>query len=62
MTCGGPEAEHDAWVRTARIPEGDRSVFEDEVIAVVPQILATVDQPNLPNLAGIELQVPSSPS
>jgi hypothetical protein len=52
---GSPEAEHDLWVRTARIPDGDRSVFEDEVISVVIQTLATVDQINLANLAGVEL-------
>jgi len=54
---GSPEVEHDAWVRTARVPDGDRSVYEDEVISVVLQLLSTVDQVNLPNLAGVELLV-----
>ncbi len=51
---GSPEAEHDTWVRTARIPEGDRSVYEDEVISVVLMALACCDQLNLPNLIGVE--------
>jgi hypothetical protein len=50
-----PEFEHDAWVRTATIPDADRSVYEDEVISVVFQTLACVDQLNLPNIAGVEL-------
>ena len=49
--------EHDQWVRTAKVPDSDRSVFEDEVIAVCLQTLASVDQLNLPNLAGVELMI-----
>ncbi len=52
---GSPEVERDAWVRTARVPDGDRSVFEDEVTSVVLQLLSTCDQLNLPNLVGVEL-------
>lgn len=30
------EVEHDQWVRTARVPDSDRSLYEDEVIFFVP--------------------------
>mmetsp|Transcript_150499 Transcript_150499/g.481750 ORF Transcript_150499/g.481750 Transcript_150499/m.481750 type:complete len:88 (+) Transcript_150499:1-264(+) len=43
------------WRRTSRIPDGDRAVYEDEVICRALQFLATVDQVNLPNLVGAEL-------
>ena len=54
---GSPEIEHDQWVRMAKLPDSDRSVFEDVVIAVCLQTLASVDQLNLPNLAGVELMI-----
>ncbi len=49
---GSPEIEHVMRVRTARIPDGDRSVFEYEMISVLLHVLASVDQLNLPNCLG----------
>ena len=47
------DSEH--WIRTEDIPKSDRSLFELEVLDKVLEALATVDQPNLPNLKGAEL-------
>jgi len=52
---GSPEMSNLEWRRTSRIPDGDRAVYEDEVICLALQFLATVDQVNLPNLVGAEL-------
>ena len=50
-----PVTHHANWVRTARIPDGDRSVHEHEVLARVLDSMVTVDQLNAPALQSAEL-------
>lgn len=48
-------AQHHVWVSGSRIPEGDRSLFEDEVLARVIDAAITYDCLNISNLACMEL-------
>ena len=48
-------ADHDLWVANSGIAPGDRSVYEDQVLAKALQLGATVDGLNLKNLAMAEL-------
>lgn len=48
-------AQHHQWVSGSRIPEGDRSVYEDEVLARVLDAAVTYDALNISNLACMEL-------
>lgn len=50
-------AQHHVWVGSSRIPENDRSVFEDEVLARVLDAAVTYDCLNISNLASMELVV-----
>ncbi|CAE8609421.1 unnamed protein product [Polarella glacialis] len=50
-----PAMSHEYWVRNSRIPEGDRSVYEHEVIMRVLEAMITVDQLNVPCLQSAEL-------
>ena len=46
---------HESWVRGGKIPEGDRSVYEHEVICRVLESMLTVDQLNIGSLQSAEL-------
>ena len=48
-------AQHHQWVSGSRIPEGDRSVYEDEVLARILDAAVTYDALNIANLACMEL-------
>lgn len=48
-------AQHHLWIGASRIPEGDRSVYEDEVLARVLDLAVTYDSLNIGNLACMEL-------
>ena len=50
-----PVTHHANWVRTARIPDGDRAVHEHEVLARILDAMVTVDQLNAPALQSAEL-------
>eukprot|EP00959_Pyramimonas_sp_CCMP1952_P461245 9481264-Pyramimonas_sp.AAC.1 len=50
-----PNAHHERWVRSSRIPEGDRSVYEHQVLCRILDAAATYDQFNLPALKWAEL-------
>ena len=52
-----PITHHSNWVRSARIPDGDRSVHEHEVLTHVLESMVTVDQLNAPALQSAELVV-----
>jgi hypothetical protein len=51
----GPRAQHTMWVRGAKIPDGDRAIFEDEVLASMMEMAVTYDGLNIANLASFEL-------
>ena len=46
---------HESWVRGAKIPDGDRSVHEHEMICRVMESMLTVDQLNIGALQSAEL-------
>ena len=48
-------SHHEQWVARSRIPEGDRSVREHEVLYRMVDAFATRDQVNVPGLLGCEL-------
>lgn len=50
-------AQHLAWVQQARIPEGSRAIFEDEVLAQMLDVAVSFDCLNVANLASFELLV-----
>ncbi|CAE8610344.1 unnamed protein product, partial [Polarella glacialis] len=50
-----PAMSHEYWVRNSKIPEGDRSVYEHEMIMRVLDSMITVDQLNVPCLQSAEL-------
>ena len=50
-------AQHHMWVAAARIPEGDRSVFEDETLARILDTAITYDSLDVSNLCCMELVV-----
>ena len=52
---GGAEGNHLEWVRSGSVGEGDRAVYEDEVLCKVLQFMVTIDQVNVPNLVSAEL-------
>ena len=45
---------HEAWLRASRVPQGDRSTYEHEVLSRVLDAAATQDQLNLPALVSME--------
>ncbi|CAE8609395.1 unnamed protein product, partial [Polarella glacialis] len=54
---GSPSQHHDRWVRTSKVSEGDRSVYEHEVLRRVLESLVVKDQLNIPSLQGVEILV-----
>ena len=50
-------AQHLAWVQQSKIPEGDRAVYEDEVLSKVVDTAIRYDGLNVVNLACFELIV-----
>lgn len=50
-------AQHLAWVQQARIPEGSRAIYEDEVLAQILDVAVSFDCLNVANLASFELLV-----
>ena len=50
-------AQHLAWVQQTRIPDGDRAVYEDEVLSKVVDTAIRYDGLNIVNLASFELIV-----
>eukprot|EP00973_Karenia_brevis_P090583 12403313-Karenia_brevis.AAC.1 len=50
-----PVTHHERWVRTSGVPQGDRSVYEHEVITRVLESMLQVDQLNVPALQSAEL-------
>eukprot|EP00435_Cladocopium_sp_Y103_P068559 s1270_g31.t1 len=48
-------AQHHMWINSSRIPDGDRSVYEDEVLARILDTAVTYDALNVANLASMEL-------
>lgn len=56
LTNGGdPRQHHEWWLRAARVPEGDRSAYDMEVLTTVLFCMATIDQLNVPALTSGEL-------
>ena len=49
--------QHLAWVQQARIPEGDRSIYEDELLSRVIDTAVKYDCLNIVNLASFEMIV-----
>ena len=49
--------QHLAWVQQARIPEGDRSIYEDELLSRVIDTAIKYDCLNIVNLASFEMIV-----
>ena len=48
MQNGGDPAQHfEWWLRTAKVPDGDRSVYEMEVLCAALSAMSTVDQLNI---------------
>jgi hypothetical protein len=50
-----PSTFHEFWIRSAKIPEGDRSVFEHECLSRILEAFVAVDQINFPATQGGEL-------
>ena len=50
-----PTSRHEQWQRAARISEGDRSVYEHEVLSRALEAMIVVDQLNPPALQSAEL-------
>ena len=48
-------AQHHMWIGASKIAEGDRSCYEDEVLARVLDLAVTYDSLNIANLACMEL-------
>ncbi|CAJ1449221.1 unnamed protein product [Effrenium voratum] len=48
-------AQHHMWLGASRIPDGDRSVYEDEVLARALDLAVTYDSLNVASLACMEL-------
>jgi hypothetical protein len=49
--------QHLAWVQQSRIPEGDRAIFEDEVLSRIIDTAIKYDALNVCNLACMEMLV-----
>ena len=47
--------QHLAWVQQARIPEGDRAIYEDELLSRVIDMAVKYDCLNIVNLASFEM-------
>ena len=47
--------QHLAWVQQAKIPEGDRAIYEDEVLSKVVDMAVKFDGLNIVNLACFEM-------
>ena len=50
-------AQHLAWVQQSKIPEGDRAIYEDEVLSKVIDSAIRYDGLNIINLSSFELIV-----
>eukprot|EP00439_Symbiodinium_sp_Y106_P059155 s3068_g8.t1 len=50
-------AQHLSWVQQSRIPEGDRAIFEDEILSQVLDLAIRYDSLNVVNLASFEMIV-----
>ena len=53
----GPRAQHALWLQGSRIPDGDRAIHEDSVLAQILETAVTYDALNVNNLACMELVV-----
>jgi hypothetical protein len=52
--CG---AQHDSWVVNAKIPDGDRAIYEDDILSKVLDYAVKYDALNIKNLACMEIIV-----
>lgn len=50
-------AQHLSWVAQSRIPEGDRAIYENEVLSRALDLAVTYDSLNVANLASFELLI-----
>ena len=50
-----PSTHHEDWLRTARIPDGDRSIYEHECLSRILDAMISTDQLNAPALLSAEL-------
>eukprot|EP00435_Cladocopium_sp_Y103_P054313 s98_g17.t1 len=50
-------AQHHMWISAARIPDGDRSIYEDETLARILDAAITYDSLDISNLCCMELVV-----
>ena len=51
----GPRAQHLKWVQQSKIPDGDRAVREDRILAQCMELAVTYDCLNVMNLASFEV-------
>lgn len=51
----GPRSQHGLWVRGSRIPDGDRAIHEDLVLATIFEMVVCYDCLNVANLASMEV-------
>lgn len=54
-TAEGPREQPALWVRNARIPDGDRAIYEDLVLALILETAVCYDCLNVVNLASMEI-------
>jgi hypothetical protein len=52
-----PLQQHSRWTERARIPKGDRVRIEHEVLSKICELIASYDQINAANSAGVEVAV-----
>ena len=51
----GPRAQHSLWVRSSKIPDGDRAIYADSVLSHILELAVTYDCINVANLACMEV-------
>jgi hypothetical protein len=53
----GPRAQHALWVRGSKIPDGDRAIYDDQVLSFILELAVTYDCLNVVNLACMEVLI-----
>ncbi|CAE8582249.1 unnamed protein product [Polarella glacialis] len=52
---GNPSSHHDRWVRSSKVADSDRSVYEHEILCRILESMICTDQLNVPALQSAEI-------
>ncbi|CAE8634396.1 unnamed protein product [Polarella glacialis] len=52
---GNPSSHHDRWVRSSKVADSDRSVYEHEILCRILESMICADQLNVPALQSAEI-------